>query len=76
MYHTPYVFSIREEENLMLKITKEEAMKIREELPWAHVTMTNKQKRSKARTYFCEETRPVKRLLYELQANKSVQHFE
>lgn len=60
----------------MQKISKEEAMAIRENLRGVHVTMTNRQSKSKARTYYCEDSPYVNRYLAQLRKNLKVEHFE
>jgi len=58
------------------KITKEEAMAIRENLRGVHVTMTNRQAKAKARTYFVEESPYVNKFLERLRKNQKVSHYE
>lgn len=58
------------------KITKEEAMAIRENLRGVHVTMTNRQSKAKARTFYCEESPYVNKFLERLRKNQKVEHFE
>lgn len=60
----------------MQKITKEEAMAIRENLRGVHVTMTNRQAKAKARTYFVEESPYVNKFLAQLRKKQKVTHFE
>lgn len=60
----------------MQKITKEEAMAIRENLRGVHVTMTNRQAKAKARTYFVEESPYVNKFLAQLRKKQNVSHFE
>jgi hypothetical protein len=58
------------------KITKEEAMAIRENLRGVHVTMTNRQAKARARIYFVEESPYVNKFLERLRKNQKVTHYE
>lgn len=60
----------------MIKITKQEAIAIRENLRGVHVTMTNRQSKSKARTYYVEDSAYVMRFLNQLHKNDNVEHLE
>ena len=51
-------------------------MAIRENLRGVHVTMTNRQAKSKARTYYTEESPYVNRYLAQLRKNQKVEHYE
>ena len=51
-------------------------MAIRENLRGVHVTMTNRQAKAKARTYFVEESPYVNKFLAQLRKNQKVTHFE
>lgn len=60
----------------MVKISKEEAMEIREKLRNVNVAITNRQGNSKKKTYYVEESYAVKRLLDEIHSRQKIQHFE
>lgn len=60
----------------MQKISKEEAMEIRKNLRGVHVTTTNRGSKSKARTFYTEESPYVNKFLARLRNKQRVQHFE
>lgn len=60
----------------MIKISREEAIAIRNGLRGVHVTITNRQSRSKAKTYYCESSPYVLRFLNQLHKNDKVEHYE
>lgn len=60
----------------MQKINKEEAMAIRENLHGVHVTMTNRQAKANARSYFVEESPRVNKYLEWLRKNQKIEHYE
>ena len=60
----------------MLKITRDEAIAIRNNLRGVHVAITNRQSKSKAKTYYTEETGYVKRFLEKYHSNDKVEHYE
>lgn len=60
----------------MIKISKEEAMEIRNKLRNVNVTMTNRQGNAKKKTYYVEESYPVKKLLDDIHSRQKVEHFE
>lgn len=60
----------------MIKISREDAIAIRENLRGVHVTITNRQSKSKAKTYYCENSPYVLRYLNQLHKNDKVEHYE
>lgn len=60
----------------MIQVTRDEAMELRKKLPKEHVTMTNRQSKAKARTYYVNESYAVKHFLEEIRKSKAVEHFE
>lgn len=60
----------------MKQITRDEAIAIRENLRGVRVTITNRQSKSKAKTYYCESSPYVLRYLEELHKNDKIEHFE
>lgn len=60
----------------MLQITKQEAMAIRENLRGVKVTMTNRQSKSKARSYYVEESNYVMNFLKRFHSKDKVEHYE
>lgn len=60
----------------MIKISKEEAIAIRNNLRGVHVTITNRQSKSRARTYYVEESPYVMRFLNNLHKKYKTEHFE
>lgn len=52
----------------LVKISKEDAMYIREHYPNVHIRMTNKQAPARKHTYYCEESRAVMRYLAQKKA--------
>ena len=60
----------------MIKITREEAIAIRKNLRGVHVTMTNKQSKSRARTYYTESSPYVLKFLERFHSNDKVEHYE
>lgn len=60
----------------MIKISREDAIAIRENLRGVHVTITNRQSRSRAKTYYVESSPYVLRYLNQLHKNDKVEHYE
>ena len=60
----------------MIKISRAEALAIRENLRGVHVTMTNRQSKSKARTYDVEDSRIVQLFLDKFHSQDKVEHYE
>lgn len=60
----------------MIQINREEAIAIRENLRGVHVTITNRQSKSKARTYYVESSPYVLKFLERLHCNDKVEHYE
>lgn len=60
----------------MIKISREDAIAIRENLRGVHVTITNRQSRSKVKTYYVESSPYVLRYLNQLHKNDNVEHYE
>ena len=60
----------------MIMITRDEAIKIRENLRGVNVTVTNRQSKSKAKSYFVESSPYVLRYLEQLHKNDKVEHYE
>ena len=60
----------------MIKISKEDAMAIREKLRGVHVTMTNRQSKSRARSYYVENSEYVLRFLRQLHSKDKIEHYE
>ena len=60
----------------MIQVTKEQVEQIRKKLPHEHVTMTNRQSRSKAKTYYVPESYAVMKLLREMQYQQKIEHYE
>lgn len=59
----------------MIAITKAEKDAIRERLPDVNIVRTMKQK-SKRHHYYCEETKPVSRLLKQMRESGCVTNFD
>lgn len=47
----------------MVRVTQEEANLIREKYPNVYMTVLNKSKKGSRKTYYCEETKDIARLL-------------
>ena len=60
----------------MQQITKQEAQAIRDNLRGVHVTMTNRQAKSRAKSYYCEENPYVNKFLEKLRSKQKVTHYE
>lgn len=60
----------------MIKISREDAIAIRQNLRGVHVTITNRQSKSKAKTYYVESSPYVLRYLSQLHKNDKVEHYE
>ena len=60
----------------MQKISKEEAIAIRENLRGVHVTITNRKAKSKAKGYFVEESPFVNKYLARLRSKQRTEHYE
>ena len=60
----------------MVKITKSEAIAIRENLRGVPVVIVNRQSKAKKRSYMVEETPYVMRFLEKLHKNDKVEHYE
>lgn len=60
----------------MIKITRDEAIAIRENLRGVHVTIANRQSKSKAKTYYTEDSAYTRKFLYQLHRNDKVEHYE
>lgn len=60
----------------MIKITRDEAIAIRENLRGVHVTITNRQSKSKAKTYYTEDSPYTMKFLRQLHKDDKIEHFE
>lgn len=60
----------------MIKISKQEAMAIRNNLRGVSVVIANRQSKSKAKTYYVESSPYVMRFLMRWHENDKVEHFE
>lgn len=60
----------------MIKISREEAIAIRNGLRGVHVTIANRQSNSKAKTYYVESSPYVMRFLAQLHRNDKIEHCE
>ena len=60
----------------MIKITKQEAEAIRNNLRGVNVVVTNRQSKSKAKTYMVEESNYTLKFLERFHRNDKVEHFE
>lgn len=60
----------------MIKVTREEAIVIRNNLRGVNVIITNRQSKSNAKTYYTEDTPYVNRFLNKLRKGMKVVHFE
>ena len=60
----------------MIQITKEEAMQIRENLRGVNVVITGRQHKSRAKSYYVEQSPYTTRFLNKLQSNKKIEHYE
>lgn len=47
----------------MVRVTQEEANLIREKYPNVYMTVLNKSKKGSRKTYYCEETKDIAKLL-------------
>ena len=60
----------------MINITREEAIAIRKNLRGVNVTITNRQSKSKAKSYYVESSPYVLKYLDQLHKNDKVEHYE
>lgn len=60
----------------MIKISKQEAEAIRNNLRGVNVVVTNRQSKSKAKTYMVEESNYTLKFLERFHRNDNVEHFE
>lgn len=60
----------------MIEVNREQAIEIRKRLPYEHVTVCNKQAKSKKHTYYVPESYSVLKLLQEMKSKQKIQHFE
>ena len=60
----------------MIKVSREEAIAIRNNLRGVNVVITNRQSKSKAKTYYTENTPYVNRYLAKLHKKDKIQHYE
>lgn len=60
----------------MIRITREEAIAVRNNLRGVNVTITNRQSRSKAKSYYVESSPYVLRFLEQFHCEDKVEHYE
>ena len=60
----------------MIKITKEEAQKIRDNLRGVKVTITGRQHKSNAKKYYVEESPYVLKYLDNVKKKQRMEHYE
>lgn len=61
---------------IMIKISRDEAIAIRNNLRGVPVVIANRQSKSKAKTYYVESSPYVMRFLTQIHKNDKVEHFE
>lgn len=60
----------------MIQVNRDQAMEIRQRLPHEHVTICNRQAKSKKHSYYAPESYSVMKLLREMESKKKIEHFE
>lgn len=60
----------------MIQVNREQAIEIRKRLPYEHVTICNRQAKSKKHSYYVPESYSVMKLLREMESKKKIEHFE
>lgn len=60
----------------MIQVNREQAIEIRKKLPYEHVTVCNRQSKSRKRSYYVPESYSVMKLLQDMTAKMKIEHFE